>query len=232
MTGVGLCADRAWPDADLWRAAHHQLRPRRDADGGAVRGVLRVHPSRHRSRIVAMLGHRTAVLRHRLRAAAFRHRPGQRMATTATSCWSRSASPSSSRTGCCTAVRTNTRTIDLPYAFRGPSISALRFWRCRASSPFRRALMVAAAALAADALHRYRQGDPRGRQGEARRAAVRHRCLAHLCRDLRPRHRVRRHRGLPADPDLSTSIRTSATPSCWWRSPSWCWAAWARSPAR
>ena len=41
-----------------------------------------------------------------------------------------------------------------------------------------------ARAVAADALHRHRQGDPRGRQGEARRRAVRHRRRAHLCHDF------------------------------------------------
>lgn len=29
----------------------------------------------------------------------------------------------------------------------------------------------------------------------------------------------------------TTSIRRSAAASCWWPSPSWCWAAWAASPA-
>ena len=57
------------------------------------------------------------------------------------------------------------------------------------------------------ALHRHRQGDPRGRQGEARRASCRHRRRAHLRHELRPRHRVPRDRGVPAAADL---LRQSA----------------------
>ena len=44
-----LCAGRARPDADLRRAAHHQLRPWRAADRGDVRGVLRLPAARARS---------------------------------------------------------------------------------------------------------------------------------------------------------------------------------------
>ena len=48
MTGRGLCAGRAGADADLRRAAHHQLRARRAADGGDVRGFLRLPHARAR----------------------------------------------------------------------------------------------------------------------------------------------------------------------------------------
>src|SRR5262249_3537914 len=59
-----------------------------------------------------------------------------------------------------------------------------------------------AAAVAHPHPDRYRQGDPRGRQGEARRRALRHRRGAHLCGHVRPRHRVPGRRGLPAAADL------------------------------
>ena len=73
--GRRLCADCARIDADLWRAAHHQLRAWRAADGGAVCGLFRVQGSRDRSLHLGVCD-RAAVLRARIRAAAFRDRSG------------------------------------------------------------------------------------------------------------------------------------------------------------
>ena len=72
----GLRAGRARADADLRRAAHHQLRPRRAADRGDVRGVLRLQAARPRSLSRGGLPD-AAVLRARLWPAALRHRPGR-----------------------------------------------------------------------------------------------------------------------------------------------------------
>src|SRR4051794_30004349 len=60
-------------------------------------------------------------------------------------------------------------------------------------------------------MDRHRQGDPGGRQGKARGRAVRHRCRAHLCGHVWPRHRMPCDRGLPADPDL---LRQSERRKC------------------
>src|SRR6185437_11503823 len=59
-----------------------------------------------------------------------------------------------------------------------------------------------ARALADHELHRCRPRDPRGRQGEARCRARRHRCGAHLRRHLWSRHSLHCDCRLPADPDL------------------------------
>ena len=111
------------------------------------------------------------------------------------------------------AFRADTRTINLPYAFNvveiGPAFLARaprhRLWRRDRGG---------AGAVAAHALDRHRQGDPRGGQGEARRRARRHRRRAYLCRDLRPRHRLPRDRRLPADADLLRQSDARAMPSC------------------
>src|SRR5262252_9488284 len=56
--------------------------------------------------------------------------------------------------------------------------------------------------MAHHAMDRYRQGNPRGGQREARGGTFRDRCRAHLCGDVRYGHRVPRHRCLSAAPDL------------------------------
>ena len=60
----------------------------------------------------------------------------------------------------------------------------------------------------------------------------RHRRGAHLCRDLRPRHRLPRDRRLPAAADLLRQSARRQRLRARSPSPSWCSAAWARSRAR
>ena len=104
------------------------------------------------------------------------------------------------------AFRADTRTINLPYGFNVVEVGPA-FLSVPRVIGFARRARGRAGAVAADALHRHRQGDPRGRQGKARRGTVRHRRRAHLRGDLRPRHRVPRDRRLPAAADL---LRQSA----------------------
>ena len=129
------------------------------------------------------------------------------------------------------AFRADTRTIDVPYAFETINFG-FTFLAVPRVVGFAVVVRGGAGAVADHELHRYRPGHPRRRQGEARRRTGRHRCRARLRGDLRARHRLRRDRGLPADPDLLRQSDASATPSCWSPSPSSCLAAWARCRAR
>ena len=79
------------------------------------------------------------------------------------------------------AFRADTRTIDVPYAFQTIDFG-VTFLAVPRVIGFARGLCRRAAALADHELDRYRQGDPRGRQGEARGGARRHRRRACLRR--------------------------------------------------
>ena len=68
------------------------------------------------------------------------------------------------------AFRADTRTINLPYAFDVVEIGTA-FLAVPRVIAFAVVIAVALLAVAPHALHRHRQGDPRGRQGEARRGA-------------------------------------------------------------
>ena len=154
--------------------------------------------------VAAVLPH-AAVLRARLRAAALRHRPAAHgedrnillvtlgLAVIIENALLYAFAPTRARSTCPTRFRRGRYRLRVP---GGAARDRLCRGHCRG-----------AGAVAADALHRHRQGDPRGRQGEARRGAGRHRRRAHLCDDLRHRHRLPRDRGLPADADL---LRQSA----------------------
>ena len=71
-----LCAGRRRPDADLRRAAHHQLRPWQPPDARHVCGVLPLEAARPRSLRRAAAGHRGR-LRRGLRALSRADRPLQ-----------------------------------------------------------------------------------------------------------------------------------------------------------
>ncbi len=100
------------------------------------------------------------------------------------------------RERCMLAVfRSDTRSIDVPYA-----MDVIEVGPALLSFPARRRLRRdgrrGRRAVRADALHAtIGQGDPRGREGTHRGGAGRHRCRACLCRDLRHRHGLPRHRG-------------------------------------
>ena len=111
------------------------------------------------------------------------------------------------------AFRADTRTINLPYAFR-----RIEFGSAFLAVPRVIAFaVVIAVALALWLIMRWTD------TGKAIRAVakeklgaelVRHRRRAHLRGDVRPRHRLPRHRRLPADPDLLRQSAAPATPSC------------------
>ena len=126
----GLRAGRARADADLRRAAHHQLRAWRAAHRRDVRGVLRAPAARARS---LSRGARpdAAVLRASAMRCSASSSARPRMARTATSCWSRSASRSSSRTRCSTRSAPTRAPSTCPTASAW-SRSARRSSACRA----------------------------------------------------------------------------------------------------
>ena len=223
-----LRARRARADADLRRPAHHQFRARRAADRCDVRGVLRAQAARASIPIVAALvlaplffalGY--ALQRFIIGPAAHGEDRNILLVTLGLAVVIENA--------LLYAFRADTRTDRPALRFQTSSSSARlpRGAARRSPSSWSSPLRWRSGSSCVD---RYRQGDPRRRQGEARRRARRHRCRAHLCDDLRARHRLPRHRRLPADADLLRQSAAPETPSCSSPSPSSCSAAWARSP--
>ena len=151
-----------------------------------------------------------AVLRARLRAAALRDRPRQPRRGQQHPAGDARPRRSSSRTRCSTPSAPTRAPSTCPTPSTS-SNSAPRSWRCRGSSPSARRSPWRCCCGCCMTLHRHRQGDPRRREGEARRAARRHRRRAHLRGHLRHRHRLPRRRRLPADADL---LRHSARRQC------------------
>src|SRR6476646_10555010 len=195
----GLCACRAWADADLRRPAHHQFRARRAVECCFVCGLLRVPPARPRP-LCRRLPAGARVLHLRLRLAAIRHRP--RLA------WRRPQYAAGDAGSCGRDRERAALRVPRRHAHHRSAL-CLRDHRCRrhvsggaSSRRLCRRVRRRARALADHELHRCRPRDPRRRQGEARRRTRRHRRGACLRRHLRSRHRLHCDCRLPADPDL------------------------------
>ncbi len=128
------------------------------------------------------------------------------------------------------AFRADTRTIDVPYAFETINVGI-------AFLALPRVIGFAAVFVVTLALWLIMSWTDTGRAIRAvakeklGAQARRHRRRAHLCDGVRPRHRLRRHCRLPADPDLLRQSAASAMPSCWSPSRSSCSAAWGRCRA-
>ena len=154
-----------------------------------------------------------AILRARLCAAALCHRAG--------GAWRGSQFPAGYARACDRDRECAALFLPRRHPHHQPALclrrgrTRLRFPRCAASrcasAP---SFAVALVLWAHHAIDRHRQSHPRRGQGEARRRTLRHRCRAYLCDHLRARHRLRRRRRLPADPDLLRQSAPPAMPSC------------------